>query len=72
MNVNRQDMADVLNATFGQPGRGKLDFNNAGRQALADRLRDALARNSVPHDRAAVARPGDRPAFGARYASTPA
>ena len=27
---------------------GKLDFNNAGHDALADRLRDALARNSVP------------------------
>ncbi|HEY9141685.1 MAG TPA: protein translocase subunit SecF [Bryobacteraceae bacterium] len=46
MNVNRQDMADVLTATFGQPG--KLDFNNAGHDALADRLRDALARNNVP------------------------
>jgi preprotein translocase subunit SecF len=48
MNVNRQDMADVLTATFGQPGSGKLDFDNAGHDALADRLRDALARNSVP------------------------
>ena len=41
-------MADVLNATFGQPGSGKLDFNNASQQALADRLRDPLARNGVP------------------------
>ena len=47
MNVNRQDMADVLTATFGQPG-SKLDFNNAGHDALAERLRDALARNNVP------------------------
>jgi len=47
MNVNRQDMADVLTGSFGQAG-GKLDFNNAGRDALAGRLRDALARNSIP------------------------
>jgi len=47
MNVNRQDMADVLTATFGQPSSGKLDFNNAGHDALAERLRDALARNNV-------------------------
>jgi preprotein translocase subunit SecF len=46
MNLNRQDMAGVLYSTFGaQPG--KLDFNNAGSGALADRLRDGLARNSV-------------------------
>ncbi len=48
MNVNRQDMADVLTATFGQNAGGKLDLNNAGHDALADRLRDALARNNVP------------------------
>ena len=29
LNVNRQAMADVLTSTFGQPGSGKLDFNNA-------------------------------------------
>ena len=28
-------------------GSGKLDFNNAGQQALADRLRDPLIRNGV-------------------------
>ena len=39
MNVNRQDMSDVLTATFGQGAGGKLDFNNAGH--------DALARNNV-------------------------
>jgi len=48
MNLNRQDMADVLYSTFGQPASGRLDFNNVGSQALADGLRDALARNSVP------------------------
>ena len=47
MNVNRQDMSDVLTATFGQGAGGKLDFNNAGHDALAERLRDALARNNV-------------------------
>ena len=47
MNVNRQDMAEVLNDTFGQAGNGKLDFNNIGTEALTDRLRDALARNGV-------------------------
>ena len=47
MNVNRSDMAEVLSATFGQPASGKLDFNNAGSEALTERLRDALARNNV-------------------------
>src|SRR5690348_4150565 len=46
LNVNRQTMADVLTATFGQPG-GKLDFNNASTQQLIDRLRDPLARAGV-------------------------
>jgi len=44
LNVNRQAMADVLTATFGQPQSGKLDFNNTSQQALMDRLRDPLAR----------------------------
>jgi len=48
LNVNRQAMADVLNATFGQPQSGKLDFNNSSRAQLADRLRDPLARTGVP------------------------
>jgi preprotein translocase subunit SecF len=43
----RQAMAETLEATFGQPGSGKLDFNNAGRQVLVDRLRDPLIRNGV-------------------------
>jgi preprotein translocase subunit SecF len=47
LNVNRQDMEDVLNATFAQGGAGKLDFNNAGQQALVDHLRDPLARGGV-------------------------
>jgi len=48
LSANRQAMEDVLAATFGQPGSGKLDFNSASKEALASRLRDALARNNVP------------------------
>src|SRR5262249_49983329 len=40
---NRKEMEDALIATFGQPSSGKLEFNNASQQALADRLRDPLA-----------------------------
>jgi preprotein translocase subunit SecF len=47
LNLNRQDMQDVLNAAFAQGAAGKLDFNNAGQQALLDPLREALARNGV-------------------------
>jgi len=46
LNVNRQDMQDVLNATWGQSA-GKLDFNNASQQAVVDRLREPLARAGV-------------------------
>jgi preprotein translocase subunit SecF len=48
LNQNRDLMQNVLDTTFGQPNNGKLDFNNASQQALADRLRDPLARASVP------------------------
>jgi len=47
LNINRQAMEDVLLKTFGQPGSGKLDFNNTSKQALADRVRDPLARSGV-------------------------
>ena len=47
LNVNRQAMADALTATFGQPGSGKLDFNNASQQQLLERLREPLARAGV-------------------------
>jgi preprotein translocase subunit SecF len=47
LNINRQAMESVLTQTFGQPGSGKLDFNNASEQALVDRLRDPLARAGV-------------------------
>ena len=47
LNINRQAMADALTTTFGQPGSGKLDLNNASQQQLIDRLRDPLARAGV-------------------------
>ena len=47
LNLNRQEMADILATTFAQPNSGKLDFNNAGEDALAQRLQDPLARNGV-------------------------
>jgi preprotein translocase subunit SecF len=48
LNANRDDMQTVLTATFGQPDSGKLDLNNTSQGALANRLRDALARAGVP------------------------
>ncbi len=42
----RAAMTKTLDETFGQAD--KLDFNNVGRQALVDRLRDPLARNGAP------------------------
>jgi preprotein translocase subunit SecF len=47
LNVNRQAMQDVLTAAFGDPKSGKLDFNNAGQEAVVSRLRDPLARAGV-------------------------
>ena len=47
LDQNRRAIVDTLTATFGQPNGGKLDFNNAGRDVLTSRLRDALARNNV-------------------------
>jgi preprotein translocase subunit SecF len=44
----RSAMTQTLETTFIPPqDRGKLDFNNSGAQALADRLRDPLLRNGV-------------------------
>src|ERR1700735_2084933 len=43
LNINRAAMEQVLVATFGQPGNGKLDLNNTGHDALADRLRAPLS-----------------------------
>jgi preprotein translocase subunit SecF len=47
LNINRGAMEQVLAATFGQPGNGKLDLNNTGQGALADRLRDPLSRAGI-------------------------
>jgi preprotein translocase subunit SecF len=47
LDQNRRAVLETLTATFGQPSSGKLDFNNAGHDALVSRLRDALARNNV-------------------------
>jgi len=44
---NRRAVLETLQNTFGRPVAGKLEFNGAGHDALADRLRDALARNNV-------------------------
>ncbi len=46
LNTARQIMNQVLESTFG-PKDGKLDINNTGAQALADRLRDPLQRVNV-------------------------
>jgi preprotein translocase subunit SecF len=48
LNQNRDAMQNILDTTFGQPGGGKLDFNNASQLTLSERLRDALARGGVP------------------------
>jgi preprotein translocase subunit SecF len=47
LNINRQAMADALNATFGQPNSGKVDFNNVSQEDLLMRLRDPLAAAGV-------------------------
>jgi len=39
---NRQIVVDTLAKTFGQPGNGKLDLNNATRETLAARLAGPL------------------------------
>jgi preprotein translocase subunit SecF len=44
---NRQIVIDTLAATFGQPGNGKLDLNNASVAQIAQRLQDPLARAGV-------------------------
>ncbi len=47
LDQNRRVVLDTLQATFGQPVAGKLDFNSASHEGLENRLRDALARNNV-------------------------
>jgi len=52
----RAAMTQTLEAAFGGPeaGRGKLDFNNAGRQVLIGRLRDPMIRAGVASSDAQV------------------
>jgi|SRR5579863_7949758 len=47
LDQNRRAVMDSLTGTFGQPSSGKLEFNNAGHDALVSRLRDPLASSSV-------------------------
>lgn len=47
LNEARRTMTETLETTFGQPQSGKLDLNNSGSGALADRLRDPLQRAGV-------------------------
>ena len=47
LDKNRNLVIDTLSKTFGQPGNGKLDLNNASAGQLADRLRDPLQRAGV-------------------------
>ncbi len=44
---NRQVVLDTLAKTFGQPGNGKLDLNNATSVELASRLADPLQKAGV-------------------------
>src|SRR4051812_9846062 len=44
---NHQIVIDTLSKTFGQPGNGKLDLNNASGRQIADRLRDPLQKAGV-------------------------
>ena len=51
------NMVQSLQATLGVGG-GKVDFNNAGADALVDTLRDPLQRAGAQHVRSATSRPG--------------
>src|SRR5437879_7568063 len=44
----RNSMVSTLDAAFGQPQSGKVDFNNATQGSLSMRLRDPLQRAGVP------------------------
>src|SRR6266853_1387906 len=47
LSKNRQIVTETLAKTFGQPGNGKLDLNNASAADVANRLRDPLQRAGV-------------------------
>lgn len=44
---NRQIVLDTFEKQFGHPQPGKLDFNNASRETVKDRIRDPLVKNGV-------------------------
>ncbi len=47
LNIDRDAMQKALEAHFGQPGSGKLEFNNGSEQDLVERLRDPLQRAGI-------------------------
>lgn len=47
LDANRQNMVQALEQTFNPEGGTKLDLNNAGAAALAERMRDPLQRGGV-------------------------
>jgi preprotein translocase subunit SecF len=47
LDASRSQIVQTLEANFGEPGSGKLDINNAGAAALADRIRGPLQRSGV-------------------------
>lgn len=47
LDLNRRQMGEKLAATFGQPSTGKLDFNNASKQGLIERLREPLQKGGA-------------------------
>ena len=47
LSKNRQIVLDTLAKTFGQPGNGKLDLNNASAGQVANRLREPLQKAGV-------------------------
>jgi preprotein translocase subunit SecF len=48
LDAARDSIVQTLAQTFGDPSGGKLDLNNAGAAALADRMRGPLQRAGVP------------------------
>ena len=46
LDTERKTLSDILSANFGETS-GKLDFNNASEQTLADKLRDPLQQAGV-------------------------
>jgi len=47
LNANRQQVVDILQTSFGSNDT-KLEFNNAGQAAIAEKLREPLQRAGVP------------------------